>query len=492
MAPRSKIAASRQALLTVAQMAEADRRSQGAGVSGVGLMRNAGNAVARVVIERWSPRPVCVLCGPGNNGGDGFVAATALAAAGWPVRVALLGSRAALRGDARHHADLWHGAVEPLHAAAIAGSEVVIDALFGSGLSRRLAPEVAATLAAVVERGLPLVAVDVPSGVMGDSGAALGAVAAACTVTFYRKKPGHLLFPGRDLCGDTVVADIGTPSGVLADLQVAAWENAPELWQHALPRLTTSGNKYSRGHALLWGGYPMTGAARMAARAAARAGAGLTSIAVAAVALPVYAAALTSIMVHPVDHAHDFTVLLEDKRYSGLLIGPGAGATAHTRDRTLAMLATRRAVVIDADAMTVFAEQPTALFEAIHGPCVLTPHEGEFSRLFRIEGDKLSRARAAARLSGAVVVLKGGDTVIAAPDGRAVINANAPPTLATAGAGDVLGGMVVGLLAQGVDAFLAACAAVWMHGAAAADFGPGLMAEDLPDLLPGVLRRLGV
>ena len=231
---------------------------------------------------------------------------------------------------------------------------------------------------------------------------------------------------------------------------------------------------------------------RLSARGAARAGAGLTSIAVPAVALPIYAAALTSIMVQPADDLRDLTQLLEDKRYSGLLIGPGAGAGADTRARALAMLATRRAVVLDADAMTAFAARPTELFQAIRGPCVLTPHEGEFSRLFHCAGDKLSRARAAARLSGAVVVLKGGDTVIAAPDGRAVINANAPPTLATAGTGDVLGGMVLGLLTQGVDAFLAACAAVWMHGAAAADFGPGLLAEDLPDLLPGVLRRLGV
>jgi NAD(P)H-hydrate epimerase len=234
----------------------------------------------------------------------------------------------------------------------------------------------------------------------------------------------------------------------------------------------------------------MTGAARMAARAAARAGAGLTSIAVPEVALPIYAGALTSIMVHPISRPEDFSRLLADSRYTALLIGPGAGVNETTRGRALAMLATRRAVLLDADAISVFADRPEALAAAIKGPCILTPHEGEFARLFDIKGDKLTRARAAARTSGAIIVLKGRDTVVAAPDGRAIVNTNAPASLATAGSGDVLGGMMLGLLAQGMDAFLAAAAGVWLHGAAAAQFGPGLLAEDLPDLLPGVLRRL--
>jgi NAD(P)H-hydrate epimerase len=368
--------------------------------------------------------------------------------------------------------------------------ELVVDAIFGSGLSRALDDNVVQTLAAAAERRLPLLAVDVPSGVMGDTGEALGAVAAECTVTFARKKPGHVLLPGRDLCGDIVVTDIGTPPAVLDGIQVDTWENHPSLWRGELPHLTAAGNKYSRGHALLSGGYPMTGAARMAARAAARAGAGLTSIAVPEVALPIYAGALTSIMVHPISRPEDFSQLLSDSRYTALLIGPGAGVNETTRARALAMLATHRAVLLDADAISVFADRPAALAAAIKGPCILTPHEGEFARLFDMTGDKLMRARAAARASGAVIVLKGSDTVVAAPDGRAIVNTNAPASLATAGSGDVLGGMILGLLAQGMDAFLAAAAGVWLHGAAAAHFGPGLLAEDLPDLLPGVLRRL--
>lgn len=228
----------------------------------------------------------------------------------------------------------------------------------------------------------------------------------------------------------------------------------------------------------------------MAARAAARAGAGLTTIAVPEIAFPIYATALSSIMVSPLLTPHDFDQLLEDPRFSALLIGPGAGVGEATRTRAISMLRTGRPTLLDADAITSFQHDPIALDRAIVGPCILTPHDGEFRRVFDRAGDKLTRVRAASLRSGAIIVLKGADTVIAACDGRAIINTNAPPTLATAGSGDVLSGIVLGLLAQGMQPFLAAAAAVWMHGAAASEFGPGLIAEDLPDLLPAVLRRL--
>jgi NAD(P)H-hydrate epimerase len=477
------------ALLSVAQMNEADRLTMAAGTPGSLLMQEAGAAVAREVERRWSPRPITVLCGPGNNGGDGFVVAIRLAQSGWPVRVALLGKLQGLRGDAQLYAKRWTGSIEPLSPRVIEGAELVVDALFGSGLSRPLERQVIDTLALVTRRRLPLVAVDVPSGVLGDSGESWGAAAATCTVTFARKKPGHLLLPGRELCGEVVVADIGIPASVLQSLPTDAWENDPALWLTQLPRPHPSINKYTRGHALLYGGYPMTGAARMAARAAARIGAGLTTIAVPEIAFAIYAAALTSIMVQPLAQADDLKRLLSDRRYTAFSIGPGAGVNAATRASTLAMLGTAAPVLLDADAISVFAQSPDALFQAIRGPCVMTPHDGEFERIFDASGDKLTRARRAAHRSGAIIVLKGPDTVIAAPDGRAIINSNAPPTLATAGSGDVLGGFILGLLAQGMDVFGAAAAGVWLHGAAASDFGPGLLAEDLPDLVPAVLRR---
>jgi NAD(P)H-hydrate epimerase len=473
------------AVLTVAEMYEADRR---AAHSGIELMDCAGKAVAGEIMRRWPACPVRVLCGPGNNGGDGFVVARLLAAAGWPVRLGLLGSLEALQGDARHHAGLWRGEVEPMSPALLEGAALVVDALFGAGLSRRLDGAAAATLAAA--RGLPIVAVDVPSGLAGDSGADLGAVPAALTVTFFRKKPGHLLLPGRGLCGEVVVADIGIEASVLDAIGPKIFENGPGLWREALPRLEADGNKYGRGHALVCGGAVMTGAARLAARAAARAGAGLTTIAVPERAWAVYAAALTSIMVRPIADERDFAELLDDKRVSAMLIGPGAGVTAQTRERAQALLATARAVVLDADAITVFRDDPAALFGCIKGPCVMTPHAGEFARLFPTDGDKVFRARKAAAMSGAVIVLKGPDTVVASPDGRVAINTNAPPTLATGGSGDALAGVILGLLAQGMDVFLAACAGVWLHGAAASGFGPGLIADDLPDQLPLVWRAL--
>jgi NAD(P)H-hydrate epimerase len=479
-------------------MAEADRLTVASGISGTALMENAGRPVAQAIMQRWTPRPVLVLCGPGSNGGDGFVAARRLAEADWPVRVALLVPRESLRGEAAHHAGLWRGPVEPLTPAALDGAELVVDAIFGAGLSRALEGAAAQTLAEAAARKMTIVAVDVPSGLMGDTGTNVGAVPCVLTVTCFRKKPGHLLQPGRSLCGELVVADIGTPASVFGQVRPDTFENDPALWSDAMPALQADGNKFARGHALVWGGWPTTGAARMSARAAARVGAGLTTAAVPEVALPVYAATLTSVMVSPIARPEDLEALLADNRITALLIGPGAGIGPDTRARVLAMVKSGRATVLDADALSTFKDDPHALFSAIArgsaGACVLTPHEGEFVRLFDgvvdLGDDKLTRARAAARASGAIVVLKGSDTVIAAPDGRAIINANAPPTLATAGAGDVLAGMVLGLLAQGMAPFLAAAAAVWMHGAAAAHFGPGLLAEDLPDRLPAVFRRL--
>jgi len=471
----------REALLTPAEMAEADRRTIAAGTPGIALMEAAGRAVADAISRRWSRRPVAVLCGPGNNGGDGFVAARILAERGWPVRLALLGERAALKGDAALAASRWPGPIEALAPDAADGAGLVVDAVFGAGLSRPLDGVAKAALAAV---RAPLVAVDVPSGIDGGSGDIRGfAPQAALTVTFCRRKPGHLLLPGRLLCGEVVVAPIGIPDDAVAAPTAA---NHPRWWRALLPRPAPGGHKYARGHVLIAGGAVMTGAARLAARAAARIGAGLVTIAAPPAAFAVYAAGAPGTIVR----AEPLVDLLADRRRNAVLIGPGAGTGRDTRDHALAILAARRRTVIDADALTVFAPDPAALFGAITSDCVLTPHEGEFARLFDPSGSKLDRARRAARASGAVMLLKGADTVVAAPDGRAAINDNAPPELATAGSGDVLAGLVVGLLAQGMPGFEAAAAAVWLHGAAARRFGPGLVAEDLCEALPAVLAPL--
>lgn len=494
-------------ILTVAQMARADAITMARGTPGFTLMLAAGRAVAEALMQRWSPRPVVVLCGPGNNGGDGWVAARVLLEAGWPVTVASLVPPEALRGDAAQAARAWPQAWQALGVQALEGASLVVDALFGAGLNRALDGLPQEVLAAAQVRGLPIVAVDVPSGVWGDGGQAEGAVACALTVTFFRLKPAHALMPSRALCGEVVLADIGIPSDVLPELGVQAWDNEPALWRSLWPQVDAAGHKYHRGHALVWGGPVMTGAARLSALAAARVGAGLTTVCVPQSAWTVYAVALTCVMVHPVagegatQWQSGLETLLEDHRLSAILIGPGAlGGTQPSglKALVLTVLASGRPVVLDADALTVFADDPALLFAAIAGhsrPVVLTPHEGEFARLFRDPAvttaqDKLSRARAAARLSGAVVLLKGADTVVATPDGRAALNRHAPPWLATAGAGDVLAGMILGLIAQGMPAWQAACAAVWLHGEAAATVGPGLIADDLPGLIPAALKRL--
>jgi hydroxyethylthiazole kinase-like uncharacterized protein yjeF len=441
-----------------------------------------------------------VLCGPGNNGGDGFVAARLLMERGFLVRLALIGDRLRLQGDAATMAERYEAALfgaESVAAICEEWAELIIDALFGAGLSRPLAGAAAEAVAAMNAGGKPVLAVDVPSGLDGTTGAPTGPVVQATrTVTFFRRKPGHLLLPGRGLCGPVTTADIGMPPGVLQAVQPTTWANAPPLWRHAFPRPSVEAHKYTRGHAVVVsGGIEMSGAARLCARGALRIGAGLVTIASPPDALLAHAAHVNATLLKAGQTPQDLGQLLADRRYNAVAIGPGLGRGDCALERVLAVLASGAAAVLDAEAVTVAGAAPADLFRAIGaGPgraVVLTPHEGEFKRLFPgATGSKLERARAAARLSGGVVILKGPDTVIAAPDGRAAINENAPPTLATAGSGDVLAGFVTGLLAQGMPAFDAASAAVWLHGECANAFGPGLISEDIPEALPRVLAAL--
>lgn len=486
-------------LLTNAQMGRADQLAVAAGVPSLTLMDNAGRFVAREArAALGSGRRVVVLCGPGNNGGDGFVAARYLQEGGADVRLGLLCEVGALKGDAATMAQRWSGEIERLSPDLIKGADLVIDALFGAGLARPITGIAAEIIVALNDSAVPVVAVDVPSGLNGSTGEALGPVVEATrTVTFFRRKPGHLLMPGRALCGPVAVGDIGTPDAVLAEIDAKTWANAPGLWCASYPWPKLEGHKYSRGHALVVSGPAAhTGAARMGARGALRAGAGLVTVASPPDAVAINAAHLTAIMLLEFEGAAGLSAILADKRKNAVLLGPALGVCAGTRQLVDAVLASGAATVLDADALTSFAEDPSALFEVIGASAdrsvVLTPHEGEFHRLFGdIGGEgKLDRARAAALRSGAILVLKGADTVIASPDGRAAINENAPPWLATAGAGDVLGGVITGLLAQGMPGFEAACAGVWLHGAAAGAFGPGLIAEDIPEMIPLVLRAL--
>jgi len=491
-------------LLTVEAMRRVDAAAIERGVPGAVLMERAGTAVAaRVRVHLPEGGRVLVLCGPGNNGGDGFVAARLLQDAGIAVDLMALAPVADLTGDAAGAAAAWTGAVlTPSELADLAGYGLVVDALFGAGLSRDLEGDAAALVERLGRTAVPVIAVDVPSGIDGDTGAVRGcAVRAVETVTFVGLKPGHLLQPGQAHCGALHVAEIGTDGADLAagfGTDAPLWRNGPGLWGAAFPRLAAASHKYTRGHALVLSGPAhRTGAARLAARAALRIGAGLVTLAPPPNAMAENAAQLTAIMLRACEGADDLDDLLVDERLNVVVAGPGLGVGEATRDLVAVAASAGRHLVLDADALTSFKGKARLLAAHIAdgaSQAVLTPHAGEFGRLF--EGteavadamSKLEQARRAASLTGTVVVFKGPDTVIAAPDGRAAINDHGTPYLGTAGSGDVLSGLIAGLIAQGMAPFEASAAAVWMHGDAGRRHGPGLIAEDLPELMPAVLR----
>lgn len=499
----SEKAISDAALLSNQEMARADAETIAAGTPGRDLMERAGAGVARAALARM-PQATrwLVLCGPGNNGGDGFVIARHLNAAGRAVDVACLVDEAMLKGDAAWARRTWDGPVSSFDAVDTRGYDGIVDAVFGAGLTRPLDGIARAALESAALTGAPIVAVDVPSGVDGSSGAVLGfAPQADLTVTFFRKKPAHCLYPARGLMGAIEVVDIGIPASVLDEIGPRTFENMPEIWRGDWCTPDATAHKYRRGHAgILSGGAARTGAARLGARAALRAGAGLVSVLSPRDALAENAAQLTAIMVKPVD-AVSVASVIADARINAVLAGPGLG-TGHEQVRMLERIVSaadkgRCRLVLDADALTIMAGAREDWFSRLPPETVLTPHEGEFARLFPHldarageAASRLERAREAAGLCDAVVVLKGADTIIAAPDGRAAVNTNAPPTLATAGSGDVLAGFVAGLLARGMSAFEASAAAVFLHGAAAQAYGSGLIAEDLAEMLPKVFASL--
>lgn len=497
------------ALLTPEEMGEADRLSIRDGpYSGPDLMNNAGSATTAEILAKFGDASrYVILCGPGNNGGDGYVVARLLAEVGATVVIHSLsepkkGTDARLAKAACPITDLPIGEYDPLEG------DVVVDALFGAGLDRPLSDPVRKLFAKISEAGCEVIAVDLPSGVSGRSGHILGAALKAdLTVTFFRKKPGHLLYPGRELCGTTTVADIGIGSNVLNGIKPKYFENRPGLWGTKLPNHRADTHKYSRGGVAVFSGGPSsTGAARLAARAASRSGAGAVTVLSPPTAMMVNACHLTSIMVKPVDDPADAADTLSSGKYRSTVIGPGFGLGNRLRQVCLAVLAIKpsqkqpnpQAIILDADALTEFSSSSEELFSLISDSAcevVLTPHEGEFSRLFPdlaadYDLSKLERAKRAAQRSAAIVVLKGPDTVIASPGGMSAINTNGSIILATAGSGDVLAGTIAGLSAQGMVAFDAACAAVWLHGEAGKISGIGSMAEDIADALGAAREKL--
>ncbi|MBW6506667.1 MAG: NAD(P)H-hydrate dehydratase [Rhodobacteraceae bacterium] len=504
-------------LVTSAQMRAIEAAAIASGaVTGLGLMERAGAAVVAAITAEWpglAPARAVVLCGPGNNGGDGFVVARLLHGLGWAVRLFHYAAPVHMPPDAETMRNRWRALGPVADYAAFAPEQhdydLVVDAIFGIGMTRPMATSEhhASLLAACAAPDGPrMVAIDLPTGLDADTGLTMAPhFAAALTVTFHAAKPGHYLGQGPALCGKLVVADIGLPE-MPQDLPPEAPAAAPRTRLLDAPSVLlgkgAQAHKYHYGHALiLSGGAGKGGAARLGARAALRVGAGLVTLACPQAALAENAARLDAVMLVALADGYSLRGILADARMNALLLGPGLGL-ARAREMVPVALSSRRATVLDADALSTFAEDPEALFALLHPACVLTPHLGEFARLFpdlaartgQPGFSKLDAARAAASRAGCVVLLKGPDTVIAAPDGRCTLSAaaydRAAPWLATAGAGDVLAGLIVGLLARGAAPFASAETAAWLHLEAALAFGPGLIAEDLPEALPGVLRKL--
>ncbi len=544
-------------LLTAAQMGALERAAIDSGeVTGLELMERAGQGVVDAIFEEWpelrdrgaspssspgylrpdegDPLRAMVLCGPGNNGGDGFVAARLLRQLGWVVEVVLFGDPLKLPEDARTNYERWGG---PTRAAADLGGEdlrqpdVSIDALFGTGLARPIddaalwehlwAHDDAAEAWALRRQGrgtgiVPprTVAIDLPSGLCSDSGKVLGGAfpahgrrcaRSALTVTFHSRKLGHVLGDGASYCGNLVVKDIGLKGEPSApEVVTAIQQPSGEALGKGAP-----GHKYAHGHALiLTGGFGKTGAARLSGRGALRIGAGLVTLGVPPSAQMEVASQIKALMMKRVEGGDDLRDILTDYRLNAVCLGPGMGVE-RAADLVPVALAAQRATVLDADALTAFDDDPWALFAQLHEGCVLTPHGGEFARLFPDIAEKLSvvpvrgpafskvdATREAARRAGCLVLFKGPDTVIAAPDGRCSVHSaqceRAAPWLATAGSGDVLAGFITGLLARGFDAMGAAKTAVWLHVECARRFGPGLIAEDLPEVLPDVYKCMNM
>jgi hydroxyethylthiazole kinase-like uncharacterized protein yjeF len=481
------IVSAEHALIDPTAMSRIDSSAEASGISIASLMERAGQAVAASVLSHY-PQAVryVAFCGIGNNGGDGFVAARALRESGADVAVYVFGDVAKLKGAAKQAFEGCGLAIEPLHSYTPRAGDVVIDAIFGAGLSRDVPAEVVDLINAVDKAALPVIAIDLPSGLCGRRGVPLGrAFHAGRTITFMARKPGHVLMPGRSLCGVVEVFDIGIPHRILREHAGLVCDNHPALWRDAFPKADEDTHKFKRGHLTVFSGPShATGAARMTAMAGFRAGAGIVTIAAPLEALPVLSATLTAVMVSVIENDQELAVWRDDRRHATYVLGPGFGD--FEKARRFVSLLKDKALVLDADGITAFKEDPEQLFAvfASDAPRILTPHEGEFGRLFpkvaaNADMTKIEKAQAAAAASNAVIIYKGADTVIAAPDGRAVVNTNAPSYLATAGSGDVLAGIAGGFLAQQVPAFEAAAAAVWLHGETAQHLGPGLTAEDL-------------
>ena len=482
-------------IVTASEMYRAEESAARAGVSKLELMENACQSIVSEITSRWTPRKTLVLCGPGQNGGDGLGVACLLQQRRWIIDVVRCFPDKGFEGNAQIMSERWGGPWMDEESVRLEDYALVVDAVLGIGLKRELEPRLSSFFEKINALNIDVVAVDIPTGISSGTGDVLGgSLHANLTVTFGWPKPGHFLLPGKDICGQIVVSDIGVTEENLTLEARAIRVNGPNLWLDKIPRIKPEAHKYHRGHSVIIGGGSTnsTGAARLAAEASLRSGSGLATLWVPSDALADYSSAPAAILLEGRAELPQMSEFLADDRKNVVLIGPGCGVSEETRILTKKILSSSKKVVLDADALTSFSANPTILFDLISSDTVLTPHSGEFAKLFKelSYGDKISLTRAAAKTSGAIIIYKGNDTVIAEPGGKAVVNFNAPTNLATAGTGDVLSGIVSGLLAQGCSPFAASCISVWCHSRAASYGGKGLIADDLLQKIPKVFQEL--
>ena len=463
-------------ILTVEQLKEVEKTIIASGITEQALMERAGEGVAEVILEKFSPCLTVIFCGPGKNGGDGKVVARLLKKKGWPVEIVSLENLPSCEK------------IETL----LSHAGLIVDALFGSGLTRPLEENTLLLINLINSSLKPIVSIDIPTGIDTDSGACcIGAIRATSTVTFFRARLGHYLLPGREYRGELFVKGLGVPDHMLPPL--TAHLNSPYLWNHFLKDPQPSDHKYTRSPCLIVANGCMPGAIRLATLAARRGGAGLVRVICKREEYPLFATMAWGEIITPVCSAEDFLKWTEDEHFTAVLWGTGTHSQESIREQAITILLTQKPCVLDGGALSSFAGKTSELTSHLHKNVILTPHEGEFLRLFphlAFLKSKAEKALKAAAEAGAIIVLKGYDTVIASPEGELIINANAPATLSTAGTGDVLAGLMVSLLGQGIPPFQAAAAAVWMHGEAASHRGLGLIAEDLLGEIPSVLQEL--
>jgi len=458
------------------------------------FMERAGHEVFKLIENNFTKKQsVIVLCGPGNNGGDGFVVARYLMEEGYKVKVYTFANKDNYIGDALEALKNFKGVIKALSFFNLEKKALIVDALFGIGLKRKIKGRLKKIFQQIKKSNNPVVSVDIPSGISSSDGKILGsAIKATFTVTFHRKKAGHVLGDGKEFSGKLSVVDIGFSNKKMKNRYI---ENSPHLWVKYFPWKKISGHKYSRGRVVVHGGQKeFTGATILSAQAALRTGTGSVKIICSKNTLQIYSLKFPSVLKTEINNIYQLEKFLKKEKITSILIGPGAGSNKKVKEIVKLILRKVKYAVIDADALTCFKNDLKSLYNLLDKNKIITPHLGEFHRIFPTIKKKLNnvdKVLIATKLTKSNIVLKGSSTIIISYDKKIIINDHSSSELAVIGSGDVLSGLIVSLVGdKKMSPFLAGCAATWIHGDIAKKYGKGLIAEDIVKGIPAALKRL--